>query len=79
MTKDERTTYVIYDQFHWLWPDHLEIPVKGWTAALATYRLEKACCAEGDSLGLTTLEDFKKIKKSYENTGKESDGDCRKD
>jgi hypothetical protein len=74
ITKDEKTTYVIYDQFHWLSPDHLEIPVKGWTAALEVYRMEKVCRTERDSLGLTTLENYKKLKQSYEDTGKESEG-----
>lgn len=63
MVKRENVTYVIYDQFHWLWPDHFERQVKGWTAALATYAFLKGVYS-GTSLGLVTLEYYNNLKQS---------------
>lgn len=53
------TSYVIYDQFHWLTPDHLEVPASSWDDALAKYRFYKAAYPN-ESLGLCTLEEFQK-------------------
>lgn len=55
--------FVIYDQFHWLAPDHLEVTCENWDEALAQYRFFRDA-HPGESLGLTTLDDFKRIKES---------------
>ena len=56
--------YVIYDQFHWLAPDHLVRVVEGtWNDALEQYRFYKAAFPT-ESLGLVTEEEFQRIKES---------------
>lgn len=55
------TSYVIYDQFHWLTPDHLEVPASSWDEAMSLYRFYKAASPK-ESLGLCTLAEF--LKKS---------------
>ena len=60
-------TYVIYDQFHWHTPDHIEVPVTDWETALEVYKFLKEL-HPGESLGLVTKEEFLKKKKSYEKT-----------
>lgn len=57
--------YVIYDQFHWLSPDHLERHAEGWENALKQYAFYKAAYS-GESLGLVTKETYNKIKPNYE-------------
>lgn len=52
--------YVIYDQFHWLSPDHLVRYCENWKEALEYYRFYKALFPD-ESLGLTDENDFKKI------------------
>ena len=37
MEKKDRQRYVVYDQFHWLAPDHLEYVFAGWEYALKNY------------------------------------------
>lgn len=57
------TTHVIYDQFHWLTPDHLEIPASSWDDALVKYRFYKDAYPN-ESLGLCTFEEFQKKSRS---------------
>lgn len=63
MPRRENVTYVIYDQFHWCNPDHIERQVKGWKSALATYCFLKDVYANV-SLGLVTLDYYNKLIKS---------------
>ncbi len=53
--------YVIYDQFHWLCPDHLEMTISGYDYALKVYNFEKNANPD-KTLGLVTEEQYKKIK-----------------
>ncbi len=55
-------TYVIYDQFHWLRDDHLEVEVKGHDNALNRY-LWLRQCYPNESLGLATAEYYKHLMK----------------
>lgn len=61
LPKSPSDTYVVYDQFHLLSPDHLEIPVKGRAAALDMYQFQKTANPD-KSLGLCTVEKYKKLK-----------------
>lgn len=62
--KDEQE-YVVYDQFHWLWDDHIEYIYKGWEYALANYNFLKQSYPK-ESLGLITKEEYmKKIDAMY--------------
>ena len=63
MKKSQNKKYVIYDQFHWLNPDHLELTISGWGYALKVYAFEKEANPD-KTLGLTTEEEYKKIKQS---------------
>lgn len=61
--KDEE--YVVFDQYHWLFPDHLEYIYKGWEYALANYNFLKQSYPK-ESLGLITKEEYmKKIDAMY--------------
>lgn len=53
------TSYVIYDQYHWLTPDHLEVPASSWDEALSLYQFYKAAYPK-ESLGLCTLAEFQR-------------------
>ena len=55
--------YVIYDQFHWLDPNHLESPCANHKEALERYEFLKAAFP-GESLGMTTKSKFMKLKES---------------
>lgn len=63
MKKSQNKKYVIYDQFHWLNPDHLELTISGWDYALKVYAFEKEANPD-KTLGLITEEEYKKIKQS---------------
>lgn len=52
--------FVIYDQFHWRSPDHLVRYCENWKEALEHYQFYKDLMP-GESLGLTTEKDFKKM------------------
>ncbi len=60
--KDNRE-YVIYDQFHWLDMDHLEMTVSGYDYALKVYAFQKEANPD-KCLGFVTKEQFVKIKES---------------
>lgn len=62
--KSPSDTYVIYDQFHFRDQDHVEIPAKGWEYALAVYRFQRTM-HPGMSLGLTSIEKYKRLKSQY--------------
>ena len=71
MSKKKNHHWVIYDQFHWLKPDHLERHVTGtWDEALEQYRFYRAAFPN-ESLGLTDIETFNKKKQNYERTRQE--------
>lgn len=56
--------YVIYDQFHWLNPNHLVRVIDGaWNDALEQYRFYKAAFPK-ESLGLVTEEEFLRKKEA---------------
>ena len=55
-------TYVVYDQFHWLDPNHIEYCFKGWDSALANYNFLKAAHTD-KTLGLVTVEYYMKFLK----------------
>lgn len=57
-------TYVIYDQFHFKLKDHLEVPVKGWDAAVEVYRFYKEFNPQG-VIGLCTIEYYKNLIRTY--------------
>ena len=61
LPKSPSDTYVVYDQFQFHHPDHLEIPVKGRSAALDMYQFQKTANPD-KSLGLCTVEKYKKLK-----------------
>lgn len=67
MTNEENIknhkTYVVYDQFHWNDPDHIEYRFDGWESALANYGFFKDANPD-KTLGLTDLENFNAIKQS---------------
>lgn len=68
--------YVIYDQFHWLNPDHLERHVIGtWQEAVEQYCFYKSAFP-GESLGLVNNEQYNKIKpKNYETRIRQQQGE----
>ena len=55
--------FVIYDQFHWLDSDHLEMTISGYDYALKVYAFQKEANPD-KSLGFVTEEQFKRIKES---------------
>ena len=55
--------YVVFDQFHWLDPDHLEYCFKGFDYALANYSFLKAAHPD-KSLGFTSEENYLKLKRN---------------
>ena len=55
--------FVIYDQFHWLNSDHLEMTISGYDYALKVYSFQKEANPD-KSLGFVTEEQFKRIKES---------------
>lgn len=55
-------TYCIYDQFHFKTKNHLEVPVKGWEQAVATYAFYKASYPDY-CLGLCTIEYYRHLTK----------------
>ena len=58
--KDTRR-YVVYDQFHWLDPDHVEYVFKGKEYALNNYAFLKQAHPD-KTLGLVSAEEFERIK-----------------
>ena len=57
--------YVVFDEFHWLSPDHIEYIYRGWEYALANYRFLKQSYPN-ECLGLTTREDYmRKVEAMY--------------
>lgn len=62
-SRKDNQRYVIYDQFHWLDSDHLEMTVSGYDYALKVYAFQKAANPD-KSLGFVTEEHFKRIKES---------------
>lgn len=64
--------YVVFDQFHWLDPDHLEYCFKGFDYALANYTFLKAA-HQDKSLGFTSEENYLKLKRNrcHANTTRE--------
>ena len=56
-------TYCIYDQFHFKTKGHLEVPVKGYQAAVEAYAFYKTFYP-GQSLGLNTIEYYNHLKQS---------------
>ena len=57
-----KARFAIYDQFHWLRPDHIEVIVEGTEKeALECYQFYKELFS-GESLGFTTEEDFLRLK-----------------
>lgn len=69
-------TYVIYDQFHIGWPNHIEVTVKGWDEALKWYNFYKESCPKGSSLGLATIEYYKHLIKSYDFQARKKSPNC---
>ncbi len=59
--KKDTGRYVVFDQFHWNDPDHLEYVFGGWEYALSNYRFLKAAHPD-KTLGLTSVENYEKIK-----------------
>lgn len=55
--------YVIYDQFHWGDPNHLESPCANHKEALERYKFLKEAFP-GESLGMLTKRKFIELKKS---------------
>lgn len=55
--------YFIYDQFHWLRPDHIELSYDTWDEALEAYNFMKQA-HPSESLGLTDETWFNRIKES---------------
>lgn len=60
-------TYVIYDQFHFGCPDHLEERVKGWDNALSRYCFTKTFNSNL-SLGLSTAEYYDHLRSGKRHT-----------
>ena len=58
--------YVIYDQFHWLDPNHLESPCANRKEAIERYKFLKDAFP-GESLGMLTKRKFIELKKSLTN------------
>lgn len=63
----EPNEYVIYDQFHWGNPDHLEVHVDGWDNALSQYLFYKEAFPT-ESLGLVDITRFRSIVNSIRST-----------
>lgn len=63
----DNQVYVVYDQFHWQTPDHVEYVFKGWDVALANYAFLKDAHPD-KSLGLCTKEEFIKKLKTITNS-----------
>ena len=63
MKEKDDEEYVVYDQFHWLWDDHIEYIYKGWEYALANYNFLKQSYPD-ESLGLS-YENYQKVKQEY--------------
>jgi len=61
-------TYMIYDQYHIGWKNHLHVPVKGKEAALERYNSYKVLYP-GFSLGLCTIEYYNHLMQSYKEIG----------
>ena len=61
MEKKDRQRYVVYDQVHWLAPDHLEYVFAGWEYALKNYEFLKQAHPD-KTLGLVIVEDYEKKK-----------------
>lgn len=69
MKGKDKQRYVVYDQFHWFAPDHLEYVFAGWEYALQNYRFLKA--AHPDKvLGLVEAKQYMKINKPTKLIGK---------
>lgn len=62
LTNEEKKdlSYVVFDQFHWLDPNHIEYCFKGWDVALANYNFLKVA-HQDKILGLVTLEYYEKF------------------
>lgn len=58
--KEKDEEYVVYDQFHWMWDDHIEYIFKGWEYALANYNFLKQSYPK-ESLALTTKKEYMKM------------------
>lgn len=56
--------YVIYDQFHWLCPDHVERHVEGTKKEILEQYAFYVDCYPNESLGLVPEVEFKKLKES---------------
>ena len=61
--------YVIYDEFHWGNPDHLESPCANYKEALERYKFLKESFPN-DIFGLTTKKKFLKLKELYKQINK---------
>ena len=67
MKGKDKQRYVVYDQFHWFAPDHLEYVFAGWEYALKNYAFLKA--AHPDKvLGLVEAKQYMKIKENNKPT-----------
>ena len=65
-------SYVIYDQYgDFFIKSHLEVPVRGWDAAVELYRFYKEFSPQR-SIGLCTAEYYDNLKKSYQRTTSKS-------
>lgn len=60
LEKSPTDRYMIYDQFHWLRPDHFQEEVKGRDQALARYHFHKVFHPEC-VLALSTIESYNRI------------------
>ena len=59
--KKDNQIYVVFDQFHWKSPDHLEYEFGGHEYALANYSFLKIAHPD-KSLGMCTIEEYRKKK-----------------
>lgn len=68
--KEDKADYVIYDQYGWQLPGHIEIPINGTKDdVLEMYRFQCEC-NQGHSLGILPKEEFEKRFKDFRNAEK---------